>query len=154
MPDLGKYLNRRPTYTLTRRTTDIEESGSSSSDDSPAASKAPTRRTAQRTTTGATLSTISSNVNDNFYAVLPHGVALPNWSEEDKLELNDHVRHMLHSKRSRFKRSMKGFGQYVKKRECLLKMEGTNVNEPQLLDYSSPFTPHLSPSSVWHGSFS
>jgi hypothetical protein len=57
-------------------------------------------------------------------------VALPNWSEEDKLELNDHVRHMLHSKRSRFKRSMKGFGQYVKKRECLLKMEATNVNEP------------------------
>jgi hypothetical protein len=130
VPDLGRYLNRRPTYTLTRRTTDIEESGSSSSDDSPVASRAPARMTAQRTTTGATLSTLSSNVNDSFYAVLPHGVALPNWSEEDKLELNDHVRHMLHSKRSRFKRSMKGFGQYVKKRECLLKMEATNVNEP------------------------
>ena len=32
-------------------------------------------------------------------------------------ELNDHVRHMLHSRRSKFKRSMKGFGQYVRKRE-------------------------------------
>jgi hypothetical protein len=84
--------------------------------------------TAQRTTTEAALSTISSNVNDKFYAVLPHGVALPNWSEEDKLELNDHVRHMLHSKRSRFKRSMRGFGQYVKKRESLAEMEGTYVD--------------------------
>merc|ERR1711939_229169 len=70
---------------------------------------------AQRVNTGATLNTISSNVNDKYYAVLPHGVRIPNWSEEEKLELNDHVRHMLHSRRSKFKRGMKGFKQYVSK---------------------------------------
>jgi hypothetical protein len=109
---------------------------------------------AQRTNTGATLSTLSSNVNEKFYAVLPHGVALPNWSEEDKMELNDHVRHMLHSKRSKFKRSMKGFGQYVKKRECIPGKERTNVDLSQLSDYSLLFTPHSSHSSDLHGFFS
>ena len=77
------------------------------------------RPTAARTHTGATLDTITSRVNDKYYAVLPHGVTLPGWTEEEKLELNDHVRHMLHSKRSKFKRSMKGFGQYVRRRELL-----------------------------------
>ncbi|KAF8859946.1 hypothetical protein BDZ45DRAFT_589036 [Acephala macrosclerotiorum] len=115
VPDLGRYLNRRPTYNLTRPPSDIEEGSTSSSDDGGAASKEPTRIRPQRTVTGATLSTITSNVNDRYYAVLPHGVSLSNWSEEEKLELNDHVRHMLHSRRSKFKRSMKGFRQYVKK---------------------------------------
>jgi hypothetical protein len=78
------------------------------------------RPTADRTSTGATLSTITSRVNDKYYAVLPHGVKLPGWTEEEKLELNDHVRHMMHSKRSKFKRGMRGFGQYIKKRESLL----------------------------------
>ena len=60
-------------------------------------------------------------MNDNFFAVLPHGVRLEGWSEEEKLEMNDYVRHMLHSKRSKFRRSMKGFGLYVRKREfCIL----------------------------------
>ena len=31
------------------------------------------------------------------------------------MELDDHVRHMLHSKRSKFKQMMKGFGQYVRR---------------------------------------
>lgn len=77
------------------------------------------RPTTQRTSTGATLSTITSKVNDKYYAVLPHGVTLPGWTEEEKLELNDHVRHMMHSKRSKFKRGMRGFGQYIRKRESL-----------------------------------
>ncbi|KAF1985746.1 hypothetical protein K402DRAFT_421681 [Aulographum hederae CBS 113979] len=58
---------------------------------------------------------ISSDLTDSYYAVLPHGVSLENWSEEDKAELNDHVRHMLHSRRSKFKQSMKGFKKYVSK---------------------------------------
>ncbi|KAJ5586407.1 hypothetical protein N7450_006194 [Penicillium hetheringtonii] len=49
------------------------------------------------------------------YAVLPEGHELDGWTREDFMELNDHVRHMLHSRRSKFKRSMKGFGQYVSK---------------------------------------
>jgi hypothetical protein len=40
---------------------------------------------------------------------------LEGWSEEDLDELNDHVRHLLHSRREGFKRSMRGFGKYVSK---------------------------------------
>lgn len=53
---------------------------------------------------------------EGHYAVLPHGISLTGWSEEDKMELNDHVRHLLHSKRAKFKRRMKAFGKYVRKR--------------------------------------
>ena len=52
------------------------------------------------------------------FAVLPDGASLEGWTQEDIEELNDHVRHMLHSRRSKFKRAMKGFGQYVKRRKC------------------------------------
>lgn len=58
---------------------------------------------------------ISSQLSENRYAVLPHGVTLEGWTEEDKLELNDHVRHLLHSRREGFKRSMRGFRQYISK---------------------------------------
>lgn len=50
------------------------------------------------------------------FAILPDGTNLAGWSHQDIEELNDHVRHMLHSRRSKFKRSMKGFGKYVSKR--------------------------------------
>ncbi|CZT04826.1 related to integral membrane protein [Rhynchosporium graminicola] len=118
VPDLGKYLNRRPTYNLTKRPTQVPDSSTSGSDDETIPDVHPkdeTRPSAQRVLTGATLNTITSRVNEKYYAVLPHGVRIPNWSEEEKLELNDHVRHMLHSRRSKFKRSMKGFKQYVSK---------------------------------------
>lgn len=123
VPYLGKFLNRRPTYTLSRRPAD-EDSESTASDADAVDGKekemqrpkVEKRPTAPRTYTGAMLNTITSRVNDKYYAVLPHGVTLPGWSEEEKLELNDHVRHMMHSKRSKFKRGMKGFGQYVRKR--------------------------------------
>jgi len=117
VPDLGKYLNRRPTYKLTRQAPDVEDAESSSTDEGDQAPKRPHRLSMARAESGATLNTITSRVNDRYYAVLPHGVRLPGWTEEEKLELNDHVRHMLHSKRSKFKRGMRGFGQYVKKRE-------------------------------------
>ena len=128
IPYMGRWIDRRPTYTLTRRPADIQESESDGDTDGvekekgkDGRSKVVKRPTAvQRSHTGATLNTISSRVNDRFYAVLPHGVSLPGWSEEEKLELNDHVRHMLHSRRSKFRRGMKGFGQYVRKRELPL----------------------------------
>lgn len=66
--------------------------------------------------TGTTTSTLS----DSQYAVLPDGVTLKGWTGEEKEELNDLVRHMLHSRRARFKRSMKGFWQYVRRREFTL----------------------------------
>lgn len=47
--------------------------------------------------------------------MLPHGINLDDWTEEDKAELDDHVRHLMHSKREGFKRSMRGFKQYISK---------------------------------------
>lgn len=59
------------------------------------------------------LSTIASHITPAHYAALPHGATLEGWTEDEKWELDDYVRHMMHSRRSKFKRSMKGFGQYV-----------------------------------------
>lgn len=58
---------------------------------------------------------ISSQLSDSHYAVLPHGVDLEDWTKEDIDDLNDHVRHMLHSRRAGFKRSMQGFRKYIAK---------------------------------------
>jgi hypothetical protein len=54
------------------------------------------------------------------FAILPDGQTLNGWTHEEVEQLNDHVRHMLHSRRSKFKRSMKGFGKYVSKRTLAL----------------------------------
>ncbi len=58
---------------------------------------------------------ISSAMSDSRYAVLPHGISLEGWSEQDKADLDDHVRHLMHSRKEGFKRSMRGFKQYVSK---------------------------------------
>jgi hypothetical protein len=121
IPNLGRFVNRRPTYKLQRAPSESHSIAEINRILAPA-------RTAQEETapqltrsntqgTMATLATIDSRMSDSRYAVLPHGTALEGWSKEDKQELNDHVRHMLHSKRSKFKRSMRGFGQYVKRRK-------------------------------------
>lgn len=60
---------------------------------------------------------ITSHVEDDHYAVLPHGVTLDGWTQDDVDMLDDYVRHMLHSRRSKFKQSMKGFGKYIRKRK-------------------------------------
>lgn len=60
---------------------------------------------------------IRSVISQSHYAVLPHAVSLAGWSEEDKAEIDDYVRHQLHSRRARFKRRMRGFGKYIKKRK-------------------------------------
>jgi len=63
-----------------------------------------------------TISSVLTGMSEGHnYAVLPHGASLPGWSEEEKAALNDHVRHLLHSRREKFKRSMRGFGRYVRK---------------------------------------
>jgi hypothetical protein len=117
VPDLGRYVNRRPTYNLTRRPTVREELEEPSGTEEDNKRKPVRPNLEERSYTGATINTISSNINERYYAVLPHGVQLQGWSEEEKLELNDHVRHMLHSRRSKFRRGLKGFGQYVRRRE-------------------------------------
>jgi hypothetical protein len=62
----------------------------------------------------------TSTLSDSQYAVLPHGGTLQGWTPEEKEELDDLVRHMLHSRRARFKRSMKGFRQYIRRRKSAL----------------------------------
>jgi len=93
-----------------------------------------------------TLKTIDSTLSDTRYAVLPHGISLEGWSKEDKQELNDHVRHFLHSKRSRFKRSMRGFGQYLKKRNSYLllfsRTLSLTLNSARLLCHSLRLSHH------------
>jgi hypothetical protein len=127
IPDLGSFLNRRPTYNLTRDPTFIR-------DHRAPPAKAPSIKppsimtqnqiemdaddVEQRPGIDRTF-TIASHLSDteDHYAVLPHGLSLEGWSAAEKQELNDHVRHMLHSRRAAFKRGMKGFGQYVRRRK-------------------------------------
>lgn len=58
---------------------------------------------------------IPSKMEDGFYAVRPQGISFADWSDEDLDELNDHVRHMLHSRQSAMHRRLKAFGQYVRR---------------------------------------
>ncbi|GAB7365367.1 hypothetical protein MBLNU230_g6446t1 [Neophaeotheca triangularis] len=132
VPDLGSWINRRPTYKLTQRPSDMDA----------------TLRQGQRSRRGTvgsmrprsgadTLSkleegvatdgdgtgldnqgrriSLTSELQKDHYAVLPHGWDLSDWTAEERAELDDHVRHQLHSRREGFKRSMKGFGKYCSK---------------------------------------
>ncbi|KAI9726760.1 MAG: hypothetical protein M1828_000616 [Chrysothrix sp. TS-e1954] len=124
IPYLGRWANRQATYDLSRRGTNVpvEElirkqttlrpTQTTTTFDQRDKPQEPSATTS--TQTGLTQSTtLSSTLDDTHYAVLPHGTVLAGWSEEDKEELNDHVRHLMHSKRAGFKRRMKAFGKYV-----------------------------------------
>src|SRR4051812_43674362 len=114
VPNLGRWVNRRPTYVLRPTQSETQSLEDINKVLDPVRQEKEVERPGglERTQTGATLATIDSRMSDSRYAVLPHGASLDGWSKEDKQELNDHVRHMLHSRRSRFKRAMRGFGQY------------------------------------------
>ena len=136
IPDLGRFVNRRPTYNLTRRREESVLEAAPGADFQTVLSR-PASRLSRRDTTQSQAdrakkeqqgepmqptdseqtrrTSISSTLDSNNFAVLPHGVILADWSEEEKAELNDHVRHQLHSRRAKFKRRMKGFGKYVSK---------------------------------------
>ncbi|KAM3081284.1 hypothetical protein ACMFMF_003197 [Clarireedia jacksonii] len=49
------------------------------------------------------------------YAVLPDGETLAGWTLQETEELDDLVRHELHSRRAKIRRAFKGFGQYVRR---------------------------------------
>ncbi|KAK7975871.1 hypothetical protein PG989_014334 [Apiospora arundinis] len=134
VPSLGRFVNRRPTYNLTRMS---NVPGGYPSEDGGIDTNQPARYTPEPRQQGAPLGPdrplkdveeeeeppagrpsverIPSHMTERFYAVRPSDTSLAEWSDEDLAELNDHVRHMLHSKRSAFKRSMKAFGQYVRR---------------------------------------
>jgi hypothetical protein len=120
------WLNRRPTYNLRRRPSETESLENINRILDPLRNAqaeeqaAPKIRRSETGATTATLATIDSQLSESRYAVLPEGASLEGWNKHDKAEVNDHVRHMLHSKRSKFKRTMRGFGQYVKRRKYSL----------------------------------
>ncbi|KAL1999987.1 hypothetical protein VTN02DRAFT_3717 [Thermoascus thermophilus] len=115
VPDLGRFVNRTPMYTLTRLESETSRTETTGSvyevepDDVPLDKDFPTNEPLR------TLSTITSVLSESEFAVLPEGSSLEGWTVEDVRELNDHVRHMLHSRRSKFRRAMRGFWKYVTK---------------------------------------
>ncbi|KAG5935825.1 hypothetical protein E4U59_005349 [Claviceps monticola] len=128
VPDLGSWINRRPAYVLSQpdgpaprpvlpepaqppdEPTIPEQPDEQQDRPSPGPRvETPSGPRMRRTTT------ITSQLSESHYAALPHGETLEGWSADEKRELDDHVRHMLHSRRSKFKRQMKGFGQYVRR---------------------------------------
>jgi Protein of unknown function (DUF2985) len=131
IPDLGSWLNRRPVYNLSDAQA---EAGAPRAPRAPRVSAPPPppvpqppvaegeegRDDTQEKPQGGPRpdigrsSTITSQLQDGHYAALPHGATLEGWSEREKAELDDHVRHMMHSRRAKFKRTMKGFAKYVR----------------------------------------
>lgn len=112
IPSLGRFVNRRPTYDLSFTPGPVPGGYPSSLQDISEENQTQEQR--ERPRPGRAFS-ITSNLEDSHYAVLPHGATLEGWSQEDVDRLNDYVRHMLHSRRSKFKRSMKAFGRYVRR---------------------------------------
>ncbi|BDD62144.1 hypothetical protein MPDQ_002159 [Monascus purpureus] len=129
VPDLGPWVNRTPTYTLSPPS-DGEDLLRTSSTSSIASADEQAEESARRQSEDEMLKkerpSISGDDHSPFdrismdlsappFAVAPEGSHLEAWSNEELIELNDHVRHMLHSRRSKFKRAMKGFAKYVSK---------------------------------------
>ncbi|KAA8575677.1 hypothetical protein EYC84_004794 [Monilinia fructicola] len=118
IPSLGNLFNRNPTYNLTGMRSLVAQQEPGPQNESKQTLTLPERPRIERGDTGAfTLTESRSHPDDEVphYAVVPEGINLDGWSSADKEELNDHVRHLLHSRREGFKRAMKGFGQYVRK---------------------------------------
>ena len=127
MPDLGWLVNRTPTYNLTRKPTTTAPSALEKIDtNKPLPPRPAPIAEAEAETEGVgepytadrrrrRSGSITSVLSETHFAVLPHGERLEGWTEEEKEELNDHVRHLLHSRKEKFKRGMKGFRQYIRK---------------------------------------
>ncbi|EAW12611.1 uncharacterized protein ACLA_010370 [Aspergillus clavatus NRRL 1] len=112
IPNLGTWVNRMPTYTLSPPRPRDQDSSETESDESTDAEKKGSRPTLQPS---ASLSSVLDESPERRFAVLPEEMTLEGWTKEEVEELNDRVRHMLHSRRSAFKRAMVGFGKYVSK---------------------------------------
>lgn len=134
VPSLGRFLNRNPTYNLTRHQKNTTDPG----DTPPKPEPNPRPPPVKRTNTGNATIGSALEPDEPRYAIVPDGVSLEGWSTTDKQELNDHVRHLLHSRKARFRRAMKGFGQYASRRKRLPEFPNhSNVNlSPWLLRHA------------------
>ncbi|RHZ53832.1 DUF2985 domain-containing protein [Aspergillus thermomutatus] len=110
VPNLGGWINRMPTYALSPPSPRDESSTETEGDETTDTDKKQTRPTLFNR-----LSSVLDEGPERQFAVLPDEMTLEGWTKEEVEELNDRVRHMLHSRRSAFKRSMVGFGKYVSK---------------------------------------
>ncbi|KAJ6097475.1 hypothetical protein N7499_001849 [Penicillium canescens] len=117
VPNLGGFVNRMPTYTISRPQYSSDEEQGTTADEGELSEEAKLKKDKERPIVEQLRPSpsMSSVLPGPRYAVLPETRGLEGWTKEDYAELNDHVRHMLHSRRSKFKRSMRGFGQYVRK---------------------------------------
>jgi hypothetical protein len=113
VPDLGRFLSRRPLYTLAPMATRTQPPPKPKTEPTEPESQDQRKARLQRT------STITSTMEPTRFAVLPHGAELRGWSQAEKDELNDHVRHMLHSRRSKMRRGFKGFLTYARTRKWI-----------------------------------
>lgn len=151
------FLNRRPTYNLRRRKSETESLEEINRILQPALAAQgqqapPTLQRSPTQTTAMTMMTIDSQLTNSRYAVLPENTDLSGWSVADKKEVNDHVRHMLHSRRSKLKRSLKGFGHYVRRRKYMhYHTFGIISHMPQHWVSSSLSMQRSSHYSVWPG---
>ncbi|AEO61265.1 hypothetical protein MYCTH_2311261 [Thermothelomyces thermophilus ATCC 42464] len=110
VPSLGRWVNRRPTYELTQFP------------QTPGAFLGPEEdmRAAESTAAGQSTSeprspNLASVLSQPQYAILPNDASLEGWPEEDIKALNNYVRHMLHSRRSKIKQRLKAFGKYIRR---------------------------------------
>ncbi|KAK3387968.1 hypothetical protein B0H63DRAFT_392322 [Podospora didyma] len=119
VPSLGRWVNRRPTYDLSQvptmpgafpasaedvtriQTQEEKEQDQIQQGDSEERPPVPH------------VHSLSSVLTAPKYAELPNDASLEGWREEDIKLLNDHVRHMLHSRRSKIKQRFKGFLKYA-----------------------------------------
>lgn len=124
IPNFGRFYDRRPTYELSQSvSTSDEETAQPASGEERTITEKPDQDDtghlrpgdSSRLTRTNTISSVLTGVSEGHnYAVLPHGASLPGWTPEEKALLNDRVRHLLHSRRAKFRRSMRGFGRYVR----------------------------------------
>ncbi|KAL2195601.1 hypothetical protein P885DRAFT_70225 [Corynascus similis CBS 632.67] len=111
VPSLGRWVNRRPTYDLSQLPP-MPGAFPSGSKETLTATKA---AEGGQPAAGARSPSLSSVLSEPQYAILPNDASLAGWPEEDIKALNDYVRHMLHSRRSKIKQRFKAFGKYVKR---------------------------------------
>ncbi|KAL2158768.1 hypothetical protein VTH06DRAFT_3959 [Thermothelomyces fergusii] len=110
VPSLGRWVDRRPAYDLTQLPPTPGALSGRKTD--TAAAESPT---AGQQTSESRSPSLASVLSQPQYAILPDNASLEGWSEEDIRALNDYVRHMLHSRRSKIKQRLKAFGKYVRR---------------------------------------
>jgi len=109
VPSLGRWVNRRPTYDLSQLP---QIPGAFPASEEDVGKEGAPQESRPETVRSPSLSSVLSAPQ---YAILPDDATLEGWPEEDIKLLNDYVRHMLHSRRSKMKQRLKAFGKYASK---------------------------------------